>query len=453
MSRYTVPVAFRLPRLTALVIALAGPVAPAHGTSTAVIRVSNADELVAALDPRNAHRHVHVLRGDYAITRPLVVPDGTFLEGDGVMQVVDGLPVGFEVGTESTLRVTSGFEGDLMTLGDGAVVRKIKFVDVATAPGAAPRRSGNVIVAGSRGPGDRLTAEIRDCEIVNPHPSEAGPDGPTGHALVVLTRNPAQHQAPPPHEGATVAVRVVRSILRAVGAGGAVFVINFASHGNVSVGLTDNRLEGPLIATGGVSRPDLVSNAITTVNSTHNLYILPAGGSDRFAWQVIGGSSAHHFPGLGSAGASFNTASVHSVDDRIEGFRIGILAAAGRRSLDSSGPVSDNRLDLDLERLRIRTEGADAADLELQGARSEPAQDIGREFPAGDRNTLHIRMHGVTGSPTERANQYADVFGPSLPANRGTGNRLEISGTASDFARVNSNISAAPPAVFFMDAR
>ncbi len=338
MTRNTAFAALLLPQLTALVIALAGPIATAHGASTAVIRVSNTDELVAALDPRNANRHIHVLHGEYAITRPLVVPDGTLLEGDGVMQVVDGLPVGFEPGTETTLRVTSGFEGDLLTLGDGAVVRNLKFVDLATASGAAPQRSGNVIVAGSRRPGDRLTAEIRDCEIVNPHPSDAG--------LVRSDRSRARRSDPQswrnmsPTPARRCDGRGARGSLdpAAVGAGGAVFAINFAAHGNVSVGLYDNRLEGPLIATGGVSRPELVSNAITTVNSTHNLYVLPAGGSDRFAWQVIGGSSAHHFPGLGSAGASSNTASVHSVDDRIEGFRIGILAAAGRRSLDSSGP-------------------------------------------------------------------------------------------------------------------
>ena len=453
MTRNTAFAALLLPQWTALVIALAGPIATAHGASTAVIRVSNTDELVAALDPRSANRHIHILHGEYTITRPLVVPDGTLLEGDGVMQVVDGLPVGFEPGTETTLRVASGFEGDLLTLGDGAVVRNLKFVDLATASGAAPQRSGNVIVAGSRGPGDSLTAEIRDCEIINPHPSDAGLHGPTGHALVVLTRNPAQHEAPPPHEGATVAVRVARSILRAVGAGGAVFAINFAAHGNVSVGLYDNRLEGPLIATGGVSRPELVSNAITTVNSTHNLYVLPAGGSDRFAWQVIGGSSAHHFPGMGSAGASFNTASVHSVDDRIVGFRIGILAAAGRRSLDSSGPVSDNHVELELDGTQVRTEGEAAADFVLQGALSEDAPEVGREFPAGDRNVLHVRMRGVTGSPTERDNQYGNVFGPSIEADRGTGNRLAFDGTAGGFANANTDISVAPPADFFTDAR
>jgi len=431
---------------------LAGPISPAHGASTAVIRVSNADELVAALDPQNAHRRIHVLHGEYAIARPLLVPDGTILEGDGVMQVADGLPTGFEPGTETTLRVTSGFEGDLLTLGDGAVVRNFKVVDLATSPSATSQRSGNVIVVGSRGPGDRLSAEIRDCEIVNPHPFGVTMDGPTGHALVVLTRNPARQDSPPAHEGATVAVRVARSILRAAGGGGGVFAINFAARGNVSVSLHDSRLEGPLVATGGASRPELVSHATTTINSTRNLYVLPGEGTEGFGWQVMGGSSAH-IPGLASSGASFNTARVNSVDDRIEGFRIGILAAAGRRWLGSSGPVSDNRLDLDLEGLRIRTDGADAADFEMQGARSEPADDVGREFPAGDRNELHVTMNGVTGSPTKRDNKYSDAFGPSLEENRGTGNRLEIAGAPSGFARANSSISAAPPAVFFADGR
>ena len=452
MTRNTAFAALLLPQWTALVIALAGPIATAHGASTAVIRVSNTDELVAALDPRNANRHIHVLHGEYAITRPLVVPDGTVIEGDGVMQVVDGLPAGFEPGTETTLRVTSAFEGDLLSLGDGAIVRNLKVVDLATASGAAPQRSGNVIAVVSRGPGDHLSAEIRGCEIVNPHPYGIALDGPTGNALVVLTRNLARQDAPPPHEGATVAVRVVRSILRTTGGGGVVFANNFAARGNVSIGFYDSRLEGPLIATGGTSRPELVSNAVMTVNSRRNLYVRPAGGAEEVGWLLFGGSSAH-LPGLASAGPTSNTASVHSVDDRIEGFRLGILAAAGRRRLEASGPVCDNRLDLDLEGLRIRSEGTDAADVVLQGARSEPQQDIGGEFPAGDRNTLHVRMHGVTGSPGARANQYTDAFGPSLQANRGTGNRLEIAGTPADFARDNSTISVGPPAAFFEDAR
>jgi hypothetical protein len=452
MARYTVPEVLLLPQYAALFIALAGPISPAHGASTAVIRVSNADELMAALDPWNVNRHIHVLHGDYAITRPLVVPDGTLLEGDGVMQVIDGLPAGFEAGTETTLRVTSGFAGDLLTLGNGVVVRNLKFVDLATDSGAAPQRSGNVIVVGSRKPGDSVAAEIRNCEIVNPQPTGVAFDGPTGHGLLILTRNPARQNGPPPHDGATVALRMVRSIVRATGNGGAVFAINFAARGKVSVRFENNRVEGPVSIAGGASRPELVTKASAVLESSRNLYARNTTGLDRFGWRVIGGSSAH-IPGLMSPGARSNLSRVHSSGDRIEGFKVGILAAGGRRWLDASGPISNNRVELELDGTQIRTEGDGAADFALQGALSEDARVVGRAFPAGDRNVLRVRMRGVTGSSAVRANQYANAFGPSDEADRGIDNRLEIAGTAADFARDNSNISAAPPANFFMQAQ
>ena len=241
---------------------------------------------------------------------------------------------------------------------------------------------------------------------------------------------------------------MARSIVRAAGDGGALFAINFAARGEVSVEFEDNRVEGPVTVAGGASRPDLVTQARTSLESNRNLYARNPRGLDRFAWRVVGGSSAH-VPGLASPGASFNVASVHSVDDRIEGFKVGILAAAGRRWLGASGPASDNRVDLDLERTRIRTEGEDAADFAFQGAFSEPAPGVGREFPAGDHNVTRIRMRNVTGSPAVRANQYSDASGPALVDNKGVGNRLEIPGGAAEFARNNTSISVAPPAEFF----
>jgi hypothetical protein len=42
-------------------------------------------QLVEALQPGNAGRHIRILRGDYAVDRPLEVPDGATLEGEGAM--------------------------------------------------------------------------------------------------------------------------------------------------------------------------------------------------------------------------------------------------------------------------------------------------------------------------------------------------------------------------------
>ena len=64
----------------------------------------------------------------------------------------------------------------------------------------------------------------------------------------------------------------------------------------------------------------------------------------------------------------------------------------------------------------------------LQATLSETGQAGGAgEFPAGDRNVLRVEMSGVTGSGPRR-NVFADVVGPSQPANFGTDNRLEIVG-------------------------
>jgi hypothetical protein len=368
------------------------------------------------------------------------------------MRMADGLPVGFAPGTETTLRVVSGFEGDVLTLGNGSTISGLTILDFATPPDAAVRRSGNVVMVGSRGPGESISAEIRDCEIVNPMSYGVANDGPIGHAIVILTRNPARQEDPPPHEGATLALRMVRTIVRATGNGGAVFALNFATRGDISVKFDNNRVEGPVSIAGGASRPDPVTECRTSFESNRNLYRRNSGGLDRFSWRVIGGSNAH-IPGLASPGASFNVTRVHSVDDRMEGFKIGILAAAGRRWLSASGPVSDNRVEIDLDGTHIRTEGEDAADFALQGTLSEEAPGVGREFPAGDRNALRVSMRGVTGSPAERANRYVDVYGPSRQADQGIGNRLEIAGTAAEFESANTSISVAPPSEAFEKIR
>ena len=168
------------------------------------------------------------------------------------------------------------------------------------------------------------------------------------------------------------------------------------------------------------------------------------------AWWLFGGTSAPQ-PGLAAPGANQNLVRVHSVNDRIDGFKTGIWAIAARRFLTASGPVSDNRIELELGGTRIQTAGEGAADLELLGAFSAPEADSSQEFSPGDRNILHVLMHEVSGSAAPRANSYTDVFGPELKSNFGTGNRLEFAGSLEEFTRSNSSLSPAPPAEFFLD--
>lgn len=79
--------------------------------------------------------------GSYNVSQPLVVPDGATLEGEGVMRVDDsGLPTGFDEGTRTTLAMTANTAGDILTLGDGATVRRIAIEDLAGRVGKRNRR-------------------------------------------------------------------------------------------------------------------------------------------------------------------------------------------------------------------------------------------------------------------------------------------------------------------------
>jgi len=418
--------------------------------ATSVLIVGSAAELVEALESPNANRHIRLRPGDYAVDHPLVVPDHVTLEGGGVMRYVEGLPTGFEKGTETTIRPSTGFAGDLLILGDGAVLFGLRLQDISSGPEDSVQRTGNVVVVGSRTPGDNVSAKIIECEIINPNSFGVSPNGPVGHALVVLTRNPNRADLHAPDEHATITARLERSIVRATGMGGALFVIHFAAHSTISIGLEGNRMLGRTIASAGASRPDRVSNSSVSITSSNNLYSPYPGGSLELGWRLFGGSSAH-LPGLAAPGARFNVMHFQSNNDRIEGFRTGVMATAGRRWLTASGPVSDNRLELDLNGLQIRSDGDGAADLVLYGALSDSAPDSGPEFAPGDRNVLHVLIRDSGGSPGIRANRYADVAGPALQANQGAGNRLEFAGSAEEYVRSNEGFAPGPPMEFFQE--
>ena len=440
-------------QVAALVIVLAGcrtPVEePAVDGQPLVVR--SFPQLVEALQPGNAGRHIRILRGDYAVDRPLVVPDGATLEGEGVMAIdPEGLPAGFEPGTESTLRVSGGFSGHVLTLGHGSLIRGLRLVDLAN-PAAPPlARTGNVVFAGSRAPGDTIAASVVECEIVSPNRGGFTDDGPMGHGIAAVTLNPGLGAPPAAHEDARVSVSVRRSIVRA-NTGAAIFANNFAARSGVMLRLEGNRFEGYLVATAGVSRPDAVTGSVTSVESRRNLYA--RAGFDRHGWLLLGGSASPHFLEAATPGASRNRLQVESVDDRIEGFRFGIQAAAARRLSAQSAPLDDNHVELRLQGTRIVTPGEEAADFVLQATLSETGQAGGSgEFPAGDRNVLRLQMSGVTGSGLRR-NVFADVVGPVQSANFGTGNRLEIEGTRSVLVQANRSVDPVPDERFFLGNR
>lgn len=427
--------------------------ASAQDDSTSVIVVETAAELIAALEThitnrKTTERHIRLKPGDYAVDHPLVVPDNVILEGSGVMRYLEGLPAAFAEGTETTIRPSTGFEGDLLTLGNGVVLSGLRLLDISGGPEAFAQRSGNVVVVSSRSPGDSVSTRIIDCEIINPNAFGVSANGPVGHGLVMLTRNPNRADLPAPHENATIAVHLERSIVRVTGMGGALFVIHFAAQSEISIALESNRILGRTIASAGASRPDLVSNSAVSIASRNNLYSPYPGSNPELGWRLFGGSSAH-IPGLTAPGARSNVMYLQSINDRIEGFRIGIMATAGRRWMTASGPVTDNRLELNLNGLQIRSNGDDAADLVLYAAFSDTSPDSGPEFSPGDGNVLHVQIRGASGSTGIRANRYANVAGPILEANQGIGNRLEFAGRAEEFARSNTGFNPPPPSKFF----
>lgn len=416
----------------------------AKGARTIV--VSNAEELTAALAPQNAGRRIFVRSGTYQVAQLLQVPDGATLEGEGVMRFDrQRRPLAFRPGTRTTIVMTGAMPGDLVTLGDGATLRRITIED-------APGRSGNVVGIVSRGIGDRLSAFISHAELVNPNAHMVAPAGPAGCGITILTLNPALGNAPDPHANASVGARIDNTIVRspATGVGCGVFAFNFAPSANVSVRMSSNVIGGGLIANGGVSRPDFVSNSTVEIMSRSNVYrddTPDACVSRQTGWNLQGGS-AMPAP-IPNAGATNNTLRMHSVNDHLERFTTGVLATGARRFFPAptSGDVSGNRMYLDMTGTKLSTtacaEAPMSTDLRLAGAL------VTGDFEPGDGNTLHVRLRGVKGSG-ERLNVYAHVLGPTGPrASTSTGNILSFKGNAKMFGRVNRNIHSAPASEFF----
>jgi hypothetical protein len=419
-----------------LSLALIGVVAPVWAQP---IVVTTTAELEAALTPANAGARILVRAGEYDLGQALTVPDGAALVGEGEMDFDEsGLPTGFAPAGRTVLRSTLALAGDVVTLGDGAILQSLVIED---APG---RATGNPVVVSSRAPGDFVSAEVVECEIINPNPSVIVPQGPIGRGLVAITRNPNLAADPPPHDGAVVWVRLSRSIVRSPGAGYGIFAINFASHAEIRLVLHRNVIGGGLNASGGVSRPDAVTGSSVDIQSGRNLYRSDSAVPTLNGWSLVGGSTVP-IPGLASAASTFNSLQVHSNDDDIFGFTHGISAVGGLRTVPVSGPSSSNGIDMNLHGTRIQTEaGPLAADLLLMGAQSTVAG-----VSPGDDNTLQVLLRQGSGSGP-RADKYADSTVPS-GTDPGVGNALAVVGSMNAFLGTNDGFDPIPPEEFFTE--
>ena len=424
--------------------------AAAPAPRTAELTVGSTTELLEALKPGRGARTIHLRAGRYVLDAPLVVPDGAELVGEGVMRFdAGGVPEGFAPRTETVLVANATREADVVTLGDGTRLQQLRIEGAAPAASPGDQASGNVVVIASRGPRDRVRATLEQCEIVNHSASGIVPAGPSGRAIVVLTRNPGA--GAPSHDGAQLAVAIDRSIVRNAVGSNSVFAINFASDGTIALDFLRNRLEGVLSMAGGVGPPDRVRGSSAVLRSRSNLYV-NAGGAHPMGWQILGGSVAPHAEIQGQ-GAASNLVRVESQDDRIEGYRLGIEAAAGRLVMRLPGTVLRNRGELLLRGIQIRTVGDGAADLSLHGALFAPGS--GNETgPAATTdaqdNVLRVSIEGSSGSGPRR-NAYANAWlsGVADTANR---NRLEIDGSPAEFARSNRGLDPPPDASFYPGA-
>ncbi|HYN09706.1 MAG TPA: hypothetical protein VES67_20155 [Vicinamibacterales bacterium] len=324
-----------------------------------------------------------------------------------------------------------GVAGDFVTLGDGASLQGLVIQDVVR----PAFTGGSVVAVSSRNPSDSVSAQVAECEIINPN-SLMGPGltGPVGRGLLALTRNSSSAGGAAPHEQSRVSVHLTQSIIRSPGGGDGIFAINFASGSHIELHLRRNVI-GRLAANGGVSRPDSTVGATTLIQSTGNLYRADTA-TATIGWGFNGGSDAPMLAPLIAEETLNNKLSMHSVDDRIEGFGSAIVAAAGRRMSALAGAIASNEMELILHGTRL---ASTTTDLNLFGARNLAGR--------ADGNELRVTMHNVIGSGP-RANTYGDAA-----SNLGTGNRLIITGNLNAFSHTNEAILPMPGAQFFTAGR
>ncbi len=98
----------------------------------------------------------------------------------------DDGPGAFAGRDAATLRSAENLSGDLLELGDRAVLQGLRIVQAP--PPAGRTEFGNGIVVGSRRPSHQIAATIRDCDIYTNATFGGNARGPTGRAVAVMTR-------------------------------------------------------------------------------------------------------------------------------------------------------------------------------------------------------------------------------------------------------------------------
>src|SRR5687767_2260212 len=106
--------------------------------------IRSADDLIAALSGATAGDTIHLLGQEYQVGVPLLIRNGVTLRGVGVMQVVDGLPVGFQ-GTTTKITAKANLEGNLLTLGNGSKVEKLVLQNASQAHEDGEGRGGHLV--------------------------------------------------------------------------------------------------------------------------------------------------------------------------------------------------------------------------------------------------------------------------------------------------------------------
>ena len=389
-------------------------------------QIGTIEELRAALVRAEPGSVLRLADGEYPVDATLSVPDRITIAG-----------------RDATLRATGRWSGAMVILGHRSTLAGLRIIDATDDTGTGFASNRNVVVVASRRPKDRVAAVIRDCDIETDQVFGVGRDEPLGRAIVVQTRNPRDSAGA--HVGARVALQLERSKVRAPRSN-SIFAANFAAGGRLSVEIQSSQLAGTLSAVGGVSRPDLVTRADTRIRSVDSQYL--AADCRGSGWGLFAGSGVAH-PGFETApGADSNQLSVESLNDRITGYRIGIVAVGGRRVGALSGPSSGNIAQLRLRRLTIETCGEGAADLQLSGARLEARAAGNAALSPGDRNRLLVQIVDSVGSGT-RANRYLSIDTPAALVEQSIGNQLRFDGSASQFRNRNSGFDPLPaPALF-----
>jgi len=405
---------------------------PRLSTASRSVVVTTAAELVAALSADPGDLTIFVQRGTYLLDHSITVPDDTALIGEGTMLYDgEGLPTGFAPEGRTVIAAIAGVTGNFVTLADGAALQGLVIQDVVR----PALTGGSPVAVSSRSPSDSVSAQVAECEIINPNPvTGPGLTGPVGRGLLAITRNSASAGGAAPHEQSLVSVHLTQSIIRSPGNGDGIFAINFASGSRIELHLRRNVI-GRLGANGGVSRPDSTVGATVLIQSIGNLYRADTAVAG-IGWGLNGGTDAPMLAPQIAEETLNNKLSMHSVDDRIEGFGIAIAARGGRRMSALAGAITSNEMELILEGTRL---SSTTTDFQLFGA--------GNLAGRVDDSELRVTMHNVIGSGP-RTNTYGDANG-----NLGIGNRLVISGTLTAFSHTNDAILPMPGAQFFTAGR